>query len=168
MVAATCGTCNVAYVKSLGADHVIDYKTGDVGRAVREWWGEGVDVVLDLVGSTSLPNALDMLRPGGRLVSILTVTNDGDIERDRNEAEQRGFSKIPFIINFDRAQDSMRQITQLLDAGLIRVPPIHVLALEEAARAHQMIETGHVRGKLVLKVADLSISAWQQGSRSAS
>jgi NADPH2:quinone reductase len=156
LVAATCGTPNVAYVRSLGADRVIDYKTEDMSLAVRDWSAEGVDVVLDVVGSTTLPHALDMLRPGGRLVSILTVTADGDIERDRKEAERRGFRKISFIIDFERARDSMREITNLIDGGLVRVPLVDVLPLEDAARAHRMIETGHVRGKLVLKVADLS------------
>jgi NADPH:quinone reductase len=46
LVAATCGTGNVAYVKSLGADRVIDYKTEDVCQAVRDWSVEGVDVSL--------------------------------------------------------------------------------------------------------------------------
>jgi NADPH:quinone reductase len=86
LVAATCGANNVEYVRSLGADRVIDYKTEDKGRAMRDWSAEGVDVVLDVVGS--LPHALDMLRPGGRLVSILTVTADGDIERDRKEGRK--------------------------------------------------------------------------------
>jgi NADPH2:quinone reductase len=90
LAAATCSPNNAAYVRSLGADRVIDYKTEDIRRAIRGWSAEGVDVVLDVVGSTTLPHALDMLRPGGRLVSILTVTADGDIERDRKEAEARG------------------------------------------------------------------------------
>jgi NADPH:quinone reductase len=155
LVAATCGTANVEYVRSLGADRVIDYKTEDVCRAVREWSAEGVDVVLDAVGPATLPQALDLLRPGGRLVSILTATADGDIERDRKEAERRGFRKVTMIIDFERARDSMREITNLIDTGLVHVPPIHVLPLEDAALAHQMIDTGHVRGKLVLKVAEL-------------
>ena len=50
----------------------------------------------------------------------------------------------------------MREITNLIDAGLVRVPPIEMLPLEDAVRAHRMIETGHIRGKLVLKVAELS------------
>jgi NADPH:quinone reductase-like Zn-dependent oxidoreductase len=95
-----------------------------------------------------------MLRPGCRLVSILTVTADGDIERDRKEAEELGFRKITFIIDFERAHESMREITNLIDAGLVHVPPINVLTLGEAALTHQMIETGHVRGKLVPKVAE--------------
>jgi NADPH2:quinone reductase len=155
LVAATCGTANVAYVRSLGADRVIDYKTEDVGRAVRDWSTEGVDVVLDAVGPATLPQALDMLRPGGRLINIVTVTADGDVERDRKEAERRGFRKIVTIIDFERAPSSMQEITRLIDCGLVRVPPIHVLPLEDAARAHQLIDTGHVRGKLVLKVAEV-------------
>ena len=63
---------------------------------------------MTVVGSTTLPH-LEMLRPGGRLGSILTVTADGDIERDRKEAEGRGFRKITFIIDFERVQESMRE-----------------------------------------------------------
>jgi NADPH:quinone reductase len=50
LVAATCDAYNVAYVRSLGADRVIDYKTEDIGRAIRDWSAEGVDVVLDVRG----------------------------------------------------------------------------------------------------------------------
>ena len=155
LVSATCGTSNLAYARSLGADRVIDYKTEDVRQAVRDWSAEGVDVVLDAVGPATLPQALEMLRPGGRLISILTVTGDGDIEHDRKEAERRGFRKVLSLIDFERARESMREITHLIDGGLVRVPAIDTLTLEDAARAHQLIDTGHVRGKLVLKVADV-------------
>jgi NADPH2:quinone reductase len=84
------------------------------------------------------------------------VTADGDIEGDRKEAERRGFRKTTTVIDWEGARDSMREITHLLDGGLVRVPSIDVLPLEDAARAHEMIDTGHVRGKLVLKVAELS------------
>ncbi|HEY2403656.1 MAG TPA: NADP-dependent oxidoreductase [Steroidobacteraceae bacterium] len=155
LAAATCGTPNVAYVRSLGADRVIDYRTEDVCRAVRDWSAEGVDVVLDAVGPATLPQALTMLRSGGRLINILTVTADGDIERDRKEAERGGFRKITTIIDFERARDSMREITHLIDGGLVHLAAVEVLPLEEAPRAHQLIDTGHVRGKLVLKVAEI-------------
>ena len=155
LAAATCSATNVAFVRSLGADLVIDYKAEDVCRAVRDWSSEGVDVVVDAVG----PAALDLLRPGGRLVSIFTITADGDIERDRKEAERQGFRKIISIIDYARARDSIREITNLIDAGLVHVPPTEVLPLEDAARAHQIIDTGHVRGKLILKVAELPLIA---------
>jgi NADPH2:quinone reductase len=83
--AATCRTANVAYIRSLGPDRVIDYQTEDVCQAVRDWSAEGVDVVLDAVGPATLPYAFEMLRSGGRLINILTATVDGDIERDRKE-----------------------------------------------------------------------------------
>src|SRR5215510_13245497 len=140
LVAATCRTANVAYVRSLGADRVIDYKTENVCRAVRDWSAEGVDVVLDAVGPATLPPAVDMLRPGGRVVNIVTATADGDVEGDRKEAERRGFHKISSRVDFERARQSIREVTNLIDAGLV-----HVLPLEDAARAHQMIDTGHVR-----------------------
>jgi NADPH2:quinone reductase len=88
LVAATCGTANVPYVRSLGADRVIDYRTENVCQAVCDWSPEGIHVVLDAVGPATLPHALDMPRPGGRLVNILTATADGNIERDRKEAER--------------------------------------------------------------------------------
>jgi NADPH2:quinone reductase len=156
LVAATSRTANIGYVRSLGADRVIDYKTEDVGRALRHWSPEGVDLVLDIVGPATLPQALDMLRPDGRLVSIFTLTADGEIERDTKEAARRGFRKFVSIVNLERAPETIRRITHLIDRGVVRVPPIDVLPLEEAARAHKMIDTGHVRGKLVLKVAELS------------
>jgi NADPH:quinone reductase len=89
-------------------------------------------------------------------VNILTATADRDIERDRKEAERRSFRKVPFIIDFERVRDSMGGIANSIDAGLVRVPPIDVLPMEDAAKAHRMIETGHVRGQLVLKIAELS------------
>jgi NADPH:quinone reductase-like Zn-dependent oxidoreductase len=64
LVAATCGTANATYVRSLGADRVIEYNTENVCQAVRDWSAEGVDVVLDAVGPATLAQALGMLRPG--------------------------------------------------------------------------------------------------------
>lgn len=52
---------------------------------------------------------------------------------------------------------TLRDITNLIDAGLVHVPAIDVLPLEDAAQAHRTIEIGHVRGKLFLKVADLDV-----------
>ena len=55
--------------------------------------------------------------------------------------------KTEDIIDFERAQESMREIPNLIDPGLVHVGPINVLALGEAVLAPQMIGTGHVRGK---------------------
>ena len=95
------------------------------------------------------------------LINILTATEDGDIESDGKEAARRGLRKITTMIDFGRAQESMQGITQLIDDGLIHVPPIDMLPLQEAALAHRMIDISHLRGKLVLKEAELPrLIAW--------
>ena len=90
---------------------------------------------MTVVGPTTFPHALDMLRPGGRLVSILTVTADGDIERSRKEAEGEASARSPSLSTLSGSQESMREITNLIDAGLVQVAPINVLALGDAALA---------------------------------
>jgi len=155
-VAGTCRRENMDYVKGLGADRVIDYRGEDIGRAVRAWSPQGVDLVFDVVGLRTLPNALDLLRPGGILVSILTLVDDGDIEADMAAAAARGFTKILHYMNDIGARAQLKQIGELVEQGAVRMPPVQVFPLEEAARAHQMLQSGQLlRGKLVLRVAEL-------------
>src|ERR1700733_913199 len=84
----------------------IDDKTEDISRAIRDWSVEAVDVVLDVVGSTTSPHALVMLRPAVGWFSILTVTEDGDIARDWKEAEERGFRKITLLSTWSERRSS--------------------------------------------------------------
>jgi len=155
-VAGTCFTENVDYVRGLGADLVIDTRNVDVGKAVRAWAPGGVDLVFDVVGLRTLPNALDMLRPGGTLVNILTLVDDGDIEADMKEAADRGFTKILHYMEDVGARVQLKQIGELIEQGTVGMPPVQAIPLEEAARAHELLKSGQLlRGKLVLKVADL-------------
>lgn len=155
-VAGTCFAENIDYVKGLGADRVIDSRSEDIGKAVRAWAPQGVDLMFDVVGLRTLPNALDLLRPGGILVSILTLVDDGDIEADMAAAAARGFTKVLHYMNDVGARAQLKQIGELIEKGGVRMPPVQVFPLEEAARAHQMLQFGQLlRGKLVLRVADL-------------
>ncbi len=154
-VATTCSTDNIDYVKGLGADLAIDYRKESIKDAVRAWASEGVDLVFDVVGLGTLPDALDLLRPGGILVNIITLVADGDIEADTQAAAARGITKIIHFLNDVGSGVQLKQIGELIDKGEVRMPPVQVFPLEEAAEVHRMLETGHVRGKLVLKVADL-------------
>jgi len=65
------------------------------------------------------------------------------------EPERRGFRRISTVIDFERARKSMREITNLIDRGMVCEPAIEGLARENADYAHEMIDTGHVRGKLI-------------------
>ena len=152
-VATTCSGANLDYVGGLGADLVIDYKTQDIGEELAKWAPEGVDMVLDAVGCGSLCDPFAMLRPGGKLVSIATLVGDGDIEADMAEAEKRGVSKIFAIMNDADSGKELAKIAQLITTGSVTMPPIECFELEDISAAHRKVQGGHVRGKLVLRVA---------------
>ncbi|WP_166360256.1 NADP-dependent oxidoreductase [Pseudomonas akapageensis] len=151
-VAATCSAGNRDYVESLGCEHSIDYRTQDIPAATRQWSPDGVDLILDCVGGASLPGSLDMLRPGGMLVSILTLA-EGDPGPDHAGAAQRGlrtavtWSKMPSGVQLGK-------IAALLGSGQVRPPRIETLPLEQVAKAHDLLQSGSARVKLVLQVAD--------------
>jgi NADPH2:quinone reductase len=155
-VAATCSTPNVGYVKSLGADRVIDYRSEDVPSATRAWSPGGVDVVIDAVSHGTLPTAFEMLRPGGTLVSIATINGDGDIAGDTAAAQQRGLTKKYALMNPALAHQQFAAMAPLFDAGQVPTPALEVLPWEQVVRAHELVATGHVRGKIVLEVTEQS------------
>jgi NADPH2:quinone reductase len=151
-VAATCGADNLGYVESLGCERGIDYRAEDVLAATRDWAPEGVDLVLDCVGCGTLPTGLDLLRPGGMLVAILTLA-EGDPGPNHAAAADRGlrtavtFSKMPSGVQLGR-------IAALLATGQVRPPRLETLALESVAQAHDLLQGGKAKAKLVLQVAD--------------
>ncbi|MFC7516784.1 NADP-dependent oxidoreductase [Herbaspirillum sp. GCM10030257] len=150
-VAATCSARNTDYVRALGCARAIDYRSQDVRAVVQDWAPEGVDIVLDAVGCNSLPAGLDMLRPGGILVAILTLVA-GDSGPDHALAATRGlrtavaFSKMP-------SGARLGKIAALLENGKVKPPPIEVLPLEHVAHAHERLQQGTAKSKLVLQVS---------------
>ncbi|WP_030259885.1 MULTISPECIES: NADP-dependent oxidoreductase [Streptomyces] len=128
-----------AFLKELGADEVIDYRTTDYTRVV-----EDVDVVFD--SSSENTRALEVLKPGGVLVSIME-------HRDQElaaavEAAGRRFAGIS--VEPDYA--SLEAIAALVDEGLIRPHVARTFPLAEAGRAHELVGSGTVQGKVVLTV----------------
>ncbi len=151
-VAATCSARNLEYAKGLGADLVLDYAKGGMVSAVRTWEPQGVDAIIDCVSGESLPDGLDALRPTGRLLSILTLTQDGDVQGDVKRAGSRGFTKILSIMDFDRVGAELGEILELMARGLVKTPPLEIHPLDEAAGALKRVKEGGVRGKVVLRV----------------
>lgn len=151
-IAATCSERNAAYVKSLGAEFVVAYDKGSIVETVRQWRPEGVHAVIDCVSGASLPNSLDALRPQGRLVSIATLTQDGDISGDTARAAKRGFTKVFSIIDFSRVGEELGEILELIATAANMPPPQTVYPLAEGPKALQHMKGGGVRGKIVLKV----------------
>ncbi len=151
-VAVTCGPRNLDYVRALGAELAIDYRAGSVEQAVAEWAPQGVDLVLDAVGQGSLPRAVQLTKPGGVVAPIATLIAD---ERPHNaeQAARRDVRIVPTMSTYERSGGQLRQLAALLAQGRLRATQIETLPLESAAEAHRLIQSGHVRGKLVLAMA---------------
>ncbi|HEX4627803.1 MAG TPA: NADP-dependent oxidoreductase [Gemmatimonadales bacterium] len=130
---------NREFVLGLGADDYVDYTRQGVAEAVA-----GVDVALDTVGGTVTQALLSTVRPGGTLVTI----TGGSLEE---EARERGVRAERLVMSPNAEQ--LGRIGELVAAGDVRVEIAEVLPLEQAPRAHELSESGHVRGKLVLAVS---------------
>lgn len=129
------------FLRSLGADEVIDYRETDFAEAVKD-----VDVVLDALGGETSVRSLKVLRPGGVVVSILPVGSDAFHE----EAERLGVRAVRMLVDADRAD--LRAITDLVEKGQLRVEIAGTFPLADAAEAHALGDTGRTTGKLVLTV----------------
>jgi NADPH:quinone reductase-like Zn-dependent oxidoreductase len=135
-VIGTGSTRNRDYVLALGADEYIDYTRQDVGEAV-----SGVDVAFDTVGGTTTSSLVQSLRQGGVLVTIAGAPPE-DAARERGaRVETLSMSPNP---------EQLAEIGELVASGEVRVEISEVLPLGDVARAHELSESGHVRGKIVL------------------
>lgn len=145
-VTATCSTSNVDWVRSLGARHVIDY-TADRFESLA---GE-MDVVIDAVGDatdSTATRSLEVLRPGGLLVTLPSSGAPAVIEA----AEARGRRATGYFVSPDAG--TLGVISRLISSGDVKVTADYVFDLSRVAEAHALIETGHVRGKVVLQISD--------------
>ncbi|MEU5220500.1 NADP-dependent oxidoreductase [Streptomyces sp. NPDC020807] len=129
------------FVRSLGADEVVDYRAADFREAVQD-----VDMVLDTLSGDTRARSLDVLRPGGVLVSLLPGTDPDEPAR----AAARGVRVETLLVEADQA--GMRAVAELVASGALRAHVEAVFPLVEAARAHALGETGRTTGKIVLTV----------------
>jgi NADPH:quinone reductase-like Zn-dependent oxidoreductase len=137
-VVATASASNHPYVRSLGADQVIDYNAEDFTEI-----GPICDVVFDTVGGGVRAGSYAVLRSGGKLVWIAPAPEG--FHPTRNDVQ----TLRPNVIR-DRAH--LERMLALLDAGAVRPPTIVRYELADAAQAHQVSEARHLQGKLVLEV----------------
>ncbi|MFF4685473.1 NADP-dependent oxidoreductase [Streptomyces sp. NPDC001307] len=129
------------FLREIGVDEPVDYRTTDVTEAVRD-----VDVVLDTLGGDTSVESLKVLRPGGVVVSILPVGSP----EFHDEAERRGVRAVRMLVDADRA--GMEKIAELVESGKLKATIAGTFPLADAAKAHEVGDTGRTAGKLVLLV----------------
>jgi len=140
-VIATASANDVALVRELGADTVIDYRTGVFEDNVR-----GADAVIDLVGGDAQIRSFQVLRRGGRLISLVS-------HPDQDLARKYGVEATFFLVNV--TTEELADVARLIDDGKLRAGVGVVLALADARQAHLMLEgqRPHPKGKIVLAAA---------------
>jgi NADPH:quinone reductase-like Zn-dependent oxidoreductase len=140
-VIATAHTSNVEFVRSLGAHEVIDYARTRFEDAI-----EQVDLVLDNVGGETMTRSLDVTKPGGLLICMLQVPPKPE------EAEKRGIRAEGGRIRM--VPEVFQSVANLINREHITVAIARTFPLREARQAHAFGEGRHVRGRIVLHVAD--------------
>ncbi|MEU1160371.1 NADP-dependent oxidoreductase [Streptomyces sp. NPDC090075] len=140
-VIATAAGSKRKFVEGLGADEVIDYTAVDFTEAVRD-----VDVVLDTIGGDTVERSLEVLRPGGHLVTAVAEEDTELIAR--YEAAGMRFSGI----GVDPDPVALRGLVELVEQGRLRVHVQETFPFERVADAHRLLDAGHLQGKLVLTV----------------
>ena len=139
-VVGTAGSADLDYVRGLGAETVVNYKTERFEESVT-----GVDVVLDTVGGETQQRSLRVLKPGGILVSVVSPVP---------EATQTRYGVRAAYFYVDVTTARLNRITELFEHATLATEVGSVLPLEDARIAHQMLGGApHKRGKIVLSIA---------------
>ena len=139
LITATASGRNQEFLRNLGADQAIDYEKTRFDRLVCD-----VDVVFDTIGGDTLKHSWKVLKKGGILVSTVETPS-------AEEAAAHGVRAAMVSMQVD--PDQLAEIAKLVDSGMLRPIVEAVFPLKEARHAQELSQTGHARGKIVLKVA---------------
>ena len=150
-VITTSSERNSAWLKGLGADETIDY------RSTRfEEQASDIDVVIDLIGNAkddTGTRSLKVLKPGGLIVNVPS----GTWATMAQEAEEAGVRATHFKV--DGSGATLEQLTAMILDGTVQVHIDEVFPLGDVASAHRSLESGHTRGKIVLDIGVAGASA---------
>src|SRR5882724_6212302 len=138
-VIGTASSKNQAFLGELGVDKAVDYKKTRFEDVVQD-----ADVVLDTIGGDTQERSFKALKKGGILVSLVQPPS-------QESATKYGVRAL--FYGAHPSSSDLAQIAKLIDDGKVKPVVETVLPLAEARRAHELSETGHARGKIVLKVA---------------
>ncbi|EKF9440203.1 NADP-dependent oxidoreductase [Vibrio cholerae] len=137
-VFTTCSEANLDYLATLGA-HAINYQFAPVSQRLEE-----VDVLIDLVGGEAALDALKCLKDNARVITVPTLTAELICEK----AKLLGFEATGMLV--DPNPEQLDTMLYMVSVGLLKIEIQHIYSLLDAAQAHEQIESGHTRGKLLL------------------
>ncbi len=140
-VIGTTGTANVDFVRSLGAEVVVNYTSTALEQVIRD-----VDLVVDAVGGQALESAWPVVKRGGTLISTAG-------QPSQEKARERGIRAL-FFTGSRPSNERLQAIAQLIDEGQLKVTLGRIFPLREANLAHALSQSGHGRGRIVLHIAD--------------
>lgn len=141
-VMTTASAADADFVRSLGADEVIDFKTQKFEDVVK-----GVDFVLDTIGGENFVRSLKVLNPGGTIVLLPSNKKE---EADRVAKEQQVNNYKHILMHSDG--EDMRRIADMLSEGSMKVHVDKTFPFEQIPEAHEAMENGKVKGKIVVTV----------------
>jgi NADPH:quinone reductase-like Zn-dependent oxidoreductase len=141
-VTGVCSTTNLEMVKSIGANHVIDYTKENFTKRTNEY-----DIIFDAVRKSTFANCKNALTPKG--IYVTTEFGPSVMLQMRMNSNPNRKRMVGALLNLD-PQDLVF-LTDLIEAEKIRPVIDRVYPLEEIADAHRYVEKGHAKGKVVIK-----------------
>jgi len=140
-VTGTASAANESFLKEIGVDHSIDYTTEEFTSVAKD-----IDVIFDPIGGETTAKSLQVLKQGGTLVSIV-----GGVKDHLSPAiQEKNITAKNYLVK--SSGPDMEQLASLLEQGILKAHISHQFSFDEMAKAHQQIETGKTRGKVIINV----------------
>jgi NADPH:quinone reductase-like Zn-dependent oxidoreductase len=138
-ISGTTSSGNVEFVRSLGAENVIDYHATRFETVLHD-----MDVVVDTVGGDLAERSFQVLRPGGVYVTVA-----GRLAEDAGKAQN-----VKALSAGRAPAENLKKISELIEAKQLKVITGAVFPLADAPQAHELSQTGHGRGRIILKIGN--------------
>lgn len=147
-VTAVCGSTNVDLVRSLGADHVVDYTREDFTQSGREY-----DIIFDAVGKSTFSRCRGSLKPGGRyLATVLSWATLVQVGWTSIFGSKKASIAFTGLRPDAEKSDDLTLVRELVEAGALRAVIDDCYPMQRAAEAHRRVDGGHKKGAAILRM----------------
>jgi len=145
-VTGVCSTANLDLVKSIGADHVIDYTKEDFTERIGEY-----DIIFDAVRKNTFAKCKNALTPKG--IYVTTELGPSLILQMKMDSNPNGKRVVGVLMKVD--MEDLDFLTKLIEAGEVKPVIDRTYPLEEIADAHRYVEKGHAKGKVIMIMGEI-------------